>query len=98
MPARRISAVPGAASGIKRMRTVSWTVKAVQFTFMAWAGTGVIWTVSGGVLSSKAFGQNETVGELHFVQISDSHIGFSKPANPNPTATLQTTVEKINAL
>jgi len=65
---------------------------------MAWAGTGVIWTVSGGVLSSKAFGQNETVGELHFVQISDSHIGFSKPANPNPTATLQTTVEKINAL
>jgi 3',5'-cyclic-AMP phosphodiesterase len=67
---------------------------------MAWAGTGVIWTVSGGVLSSKAFGQNRkgAMGELHFVQISDSHIGFNKPANPNATATLQATVDKVNAL
>jgi hypothetical protein len=49
---------------------------------MAWAGTGLIWTVSGGVLGSKAFGQNRkrAMGELHFVQISDSHIGFNKPA------------------
>jgi 3',5'-cyclic AMP phosphodiesterase CpdA len=67
---------------------------------MAWAGTGVIWTVSGGVLGSKAFGQNRkrAMGELHFVQISDSHIGFNKPANPDVAATLQATVDKINAL
>jgi Icc protein len=67
---------------------------------MAWAGTGVIWTVSGGVLGSKAFGQNgkRAMGELHFVQISDSHIGFNKPANPDVTATLQATVDKINAI
>ena len=67
---------------------------------MAWAGTGVIWTVSGGVLNSKAFGQNRTsaTGEFHFVQISDSHIGFSKPANPDTTATLQAAVDKINVL
>jgi 3',5'-cyclic AMP phosphodiesterase CpdA len=67
---------------------------------MAWAGTGVIWTVSGGVLSSKAFGQNRKrgIGDVHFVQISDSHIGFNKPANPDATATLQATVDKINAL
>jgi 3',5'-cyclic AMP phosphodiesterase CpdA len=37
-------------------------------------------------------------GELHFVQISDSHIGFNKPANPNVIGTLQATIDKINAL
>lgn len=67
---------------------------------MAWAGTGVVWTVSGGLLSSRAFGQHmkNARGELHFVQISDSHMGFNKPANPDVTATLQATVDKINAL
>src|SRR6267143_1249837 len=66
---------------------------------MAWAGTGVVWSISGGVASSHAFGQNAGAkGELSFVQISDSHIGFNKPANPDVTVTLQATVEKINAL
>ena len=67
---------------------------------MAWAGTGVIWTVSSGVLNSQAFGQKikAAKGELHFVQISDSHMGFNKPANPDVVATLQATVDKINAL
>ena len=67
---------------------------------MAWAGTGVLWTVSGGVLKSNAFGENLTAapGELHFVQISDSHIGFQKPANPDTSATLQAAIDKINNL
>jgi 3',5'-cyclic AMP phosphodiesterase CpdA len=67
---------------------------------MAWAGTGVIWTVSGGVLSSEAFGRTtkSAAGALHFVQISDSHIGFKKPANPDVVGTLQAAVNKINAL
>ena len=68
---------------------------------MAWAGTGVIWTVGGGVLTSRAFGQNTShaaKGELHFVQISDSHIGFNKPANTDVVGTLQATIDKINAL
>lgn len=67
---------------------------------MAWAGTGVLWTVSGGVLKSNAFGKNLTSapGELHFVQISDSHIGFQKPANPDTSATLQAAIDKINNL
>ncbi len=69
---------------------------------MAWTGTGVIWTVSSGLLSSRAFGKSmragDPTGELTFVQISDSHIGFNKPANPDVVATLQATVDKINAL
>jgi Icc protein len=66
---------------------------------MAWAGTGVIWTVSGGVLSSRAFGdQRAPRGNFSFVQISDSHIGFAKPPNTDVTATLQMAVDRINAL
>ncbi len=70
---------------------------------MAWAGTGMIWTVSGGVLSSKAFGQTPEhrmsgAGGFSFVQISDSHIGFNKAANTDVTATLQEAIRKINAL
>jgi 3',5'-cyclic-AMP phosphodiesterase len=68
---------------------------------MAWAGTGLVWSVSGGVLSSRVFGQaidRSGAGSFSFVQISDSHIGFSKEANKNVIATLQATVDKINAL
>jgi 3',5'-cyclic-AMP phosphodiesterase len=69
---------------------------------MAWAGTGVVWTVGGGLLSSRAFGKSghagSAAGEMTFVQISDSHIGFNKPANPDVVGTLQAAVDKINAL
>jgi len=70
---------------------------------MAWAGTGAVWTMSGGVLSSKTFDQMSghhagAAGEFSFVQISDSHIGFNKEANKDVTATLQTAIAKINAL
>ena len=69
---------------------------------MAWVGTGVLWTVSGGILSSRrlAFAADEKppVGEFHFVQISDSHIGFAADANRDVTATLQVAIDRINAL
>ena len=66
---------------------------------MAWAGTGVLWTVGSGVLSSQAFGQKMApAGELHFVQISDTHMGFNKPANPDVAGTLKATIDKINSL
>ena len=68
---------------------------------MAWAGTGLIWSQTAGVFSSRAIGQNspgESAAEFTFVQISDSHIGFKKPANPDVTGTLQAAVEKVNAL
>ena len=70
---------------------------------MAWAGTGLVWTMSGGIPVSRAFakgaGKNAGTGaDFSFVQISDSHIGFNKPANPDVTATLQTAINKINAM
>src|SRR5262245_35509752 len=71
---------------------------------MAWAGTGMLWAVNGGVLSSMSLGSlgqgrpAARKGELYFAQISDSHIGFSKEANPDVTATLQVAVDRVNAL
>jgi Icc protein len=67
---------------------------------MAWAGTGVVWSMAGGVLTSRAFGQDmkSAKGEFHFVQISDSHMGFNKPANADVTGTLKAAIEKINGL
>ena len=68
---------------------------------MAWAGTGVVWTIGAGMASSRAFGQElhaEGNGGFSFVQISDSHMGFNKPANPDVTATLRAAMDKINCL
>jgi len=69
---------------------------------MAWAGTGLVWTISGGIPVSRAFARNmerhARKGDFSFVQISDSHMGFNKPANPDVVATLQAAVDKINAL
>jgi len=71
---------------------------------MAWAGTGAFCVMQGGVLRSYALsgiggmGKHDLKGDLSFVQISDSHMGFSKPANPDVTATLQAAIDKINAL
>src|SRR4029077_16783689 len=74
---------------------------------MAWAGTGVLWSLGGGVLTSRVLGQVAAPGSaapaapaapLHFVQIRDSHIGFKKPANPDVGATFRETIARINAL
>lgn len=70
---------------------------------MAWAGTGMLWTVTGGllgsaVLSNKAGAAEMGTGGFSFVQISDSHIGFSKDANKDVVGTLKEAIARINAL
>src|SRR5215470_16950013 len=70
---------------------------------MIWAGTGVLWTMVGGVpRSSSLLGVSEAnaqaAGGFSFLQISDSHIGFKAPANPNPTGTLEEAIAKIGTL
>jgi len=72
---------------------------------MVWAGAGVIWTLTGGVPESSILlggGQAQAAQKaapgFTFLQISDSHIGFNKPANPNPLGTLQEAIDKVNAL
>jgi plastocyanin len=67
---------------------------------MAWAGSGLLWTISGGIAYSQMAHRATGVaqGALSFVQISDSHMGFNKEANKDVAATLQEAVAKINAL
>jgi 3',5'-cyclic AMP phosphodiesterase CpdA len=72
---------------------------------MAWAGTGALCLMQGGVLRSFALGSQMSSGMAShktsgwgFVQISDSHMGFNKPANPDVIGTLKAAVDKINAL
>ena len=72
---------------------------------MAWAGTGMLYVMKGGILSSLPIGSAVTEAaqmskmkgmDFSFIQISDSHIGFNKEANPDVTATLQVAVDRIN--
>jgi Icc protein len=70
---------------------------------MAWAGAGVLWTLNGGVPGSKLIGGSAQAAELDrqafsFVQISDSHIGFSKDPNLDPAGTLREAVDKIHSM
>ncbi len=71
---------------------------------MAWAGTGMLWTVSGGLLGSallpsRAGAAETTPGSFSFVQISDSHIGFNKEGiNTDVAGTLKEAIARINAL
>jgi Icc protein len=71
---------------------------------MAWAGTGAFCVIKGGVLNSYSLsklseiGPAEAAGELSFVQISDSHMGFNKAANPDVVATLKAAIDKVNGL
>lgn len=71
---------------------------------MAWAGTATAWTVAGGVLTSCGIGSADAgpkpgaSKDLFFVQVSDSHIGFQGPQNPDVTGTYRTAVDRINSL
>src|SRR6202451_92614 len=89
---------PAVNDGIDRRNFVSC---------MAWAGTGLLWTMAGGVPTSKLFAATgEGAGAVHggagadfsFAQISDSHIGFNKAANQDVAGTLKIAIDKINAL
>src|SRR5260370_9113391 len=71
---------------------------------MAWAGTGLLWSVCGGVPTSKLLAQTIKGGaagvgkveDFSFVQISDCHIGFNKGANPDVTGTLKKAIDRAN--
>jgi hypothetical protein len=70
---------------------------------MTWAGAGLVWTAAGGVpsalgLDAAQAATTHRTSPFTFVQVSDSHIGFAKPANPDARATFREAVGKIAAL
>src|SRR5262249_34911995 len=71
---------------------------------MAWVGTGAVWTMAGAILKAAPLEHGghrppaAPAAGLRFVQISDSHIGLDKAANPDVTATLRDAIAKIKAM
>jgi 3',5'-cyclic AMP phosphodiesterase CpdA len=68
---------------------------------MTWAGTGVLWTIAGGVPASLGIIDEAVAAQqkgFTFLQISDSHMGFDKPANPNVKGTLEEAIARVKAL
>ena len=65
---------------------------------MRWAGTGMVWSFAAGVPVSRVLGAEGGAADFTFVQISDSHIGFNRPANADVNATLGAAIAQINAL
>jgi 3',5'-cyclic AMP phosphodiesterase CpdA len=69
---------------------------------MTWAGTGVLWTMASGVPRSLGIINEAMAAEqkhgLTFLQLSDSHVGFDKPANPNALGTLEEAIAKVKSL
>ena len=68
---------------------------------MTWAGTGLMWSLAGGVPAAmtmtKALAATPAA-PFTFLQISDSHIGFDKAANPDARVTLRKAIAKVKAL
>lgn len=69
---------------------------------MALAGSGIVWTMSGGAPVAVAklgeAGARLPKHGLLFAQISDTHLGFSGPANPDVALSLETSIARIKAL
>jgi 3',5'-cyclic AMP phosphodiesterase CpdA len=72
---------------------------------LAFGGAGTLFTLAGGVLTpfdlalaASERRQATTPGVPLFVQISDTHIGFNKDANPDVAGTLRQTIELVNAM
>jgi 3',5'-cyclic AMP phosphodiesterase CpdA len=72
---------------------------------LAYGGAGTLFTLAGGVFTPVDLAQAATDatpraarGVPLFVQISDTHIGFNKDANPDVAGTLQRTIELVNAM
>jgi 3',5'-cyclic AMP phosphodiesterase CpdA len=68
---------------------------------LAFGGAGTLFTLSGGVLAPTALARAATQkpsGTPLFLQISDTHIGFNKEANPDVAGTLKDTIALVNAM
>jgi plastocyanin len=72
---------------------------------LAYGGAGTLFALSGGVLmpidlaaAAVDPARAKRLGRPLFVQISDTHIGFNKEANPDVNGTLARAVDLVNAM
>ena len=62
---------------------------------VAWTGAGIAFVLGADGIVRAA---DAAPGEFSFVQISDSHIGYTGPANGDVQATFQSAVDAVNAM
>jgi len=72
---------------------------------MAFGGAGTLFVLSAGILTpvnlalaASKKGPGGVTGTPLFLQISDTHIGFNKDANPDVAGTLKETIAFVNAM
>ena len=70
---------------------------------LAFGGAGTLFGLAGGVLTPRSLAEasDQAAPALDvplFVQLSDTHIGFNKDANPDVAATLRQSIALVNAL
>jgi len=65
---------------------------------MAWAGTGALWALNAGVAHGALLDKAPPATGFSFLQLSDSHVGFNKAANPDARVTLREAVAKVIAM
>ncbi|MDQ2733774.1 MAG: metallophosphoesterase [Pseudomonadota bacterium] len=72
---------------------------------LAYGGAGTLFTLAGGILmpvdlaaAAEGGAVRAGAGKPLFVQISDTHIGFNKDANPDVTGTFQQTLDLVNGM
>ena len=72
---------------------------------LAYGSAGTLFTLAGGILTpidlasaATSEGATSSAGKPLFLQISDTHIGFKKEANPDVDGTLQRTIDVVNAM
>ena len=72
---------------------------------LAYGGAGTLFTLAGGIftpidlaLAATSGSTPASAGKPLFVQISDTHIGFRKDANPDVDGTFQQTIDLVNAM
>jgi 3',5'-cyclic AMP phosphodiesterase CpdA len=72
---------------------------------MAYGGAGTLFALSGGILTpidlavaADAKTGGGELGKPLFVQISDTHIGFAKDANPDVNGTLTRAIDLVNGM
>jgi hypothetical protein len=69
----------------------------------AWSGAAIVWGVGGGVpralgMANEASTAQAAKGQFTFAQISDTHVGFNKEANPDVLKTMRQAIASVNAL
>jgi 3',5'-cyclic AMP phosphodiesterase CpdA len=67
----------------------------------AWSGAAVVWSIAGGIprtVGATGTGKSAATSGFTFVQISDTHVGFNRPANPDIVGGVRRAIGEINAL